>query len=170
MHALRHENQQLKRKHYIDASDKLELVDLRRKEEQFKLDLAAKSQELKRTKRNLDLFQQDSNVELEDSKKEANSLKDEIDQIKANHAMQVGFMEASMAASHVNENRQAELESAKKTIQILETQIKGMRSYFQAAAAVFEAPREDEGIQRRPQQEQPHGGKTIVKIEQRGEP
>jgi hypothetical protein len=39
-----------------------------------------------------------------------------------------------------------------------------MRSYFQAAATVFEAPRDDKGIQRR-QQEQPNddGATTIVK-------
>jgi ribonuclease HII len=156
-------------------------VDLRRKEEQFKLDIAAKNQEVKRTKRNLDLLHQDSaelrlklsthdsNVELEDSKKEANSLRDEIHQIKANHAMQVGFMEASMAASPVNENPQSELESAKKTIQSLETQLQGMRSYFQAAAAVFEAPRVDEGIQRH-QKEQLNGATAIVKAEQLNEP
>jgi DNA repair exonuclease SbcCD ATPase subunit len=177
--ALRHENQQLKRKHYIDASDKLELVDLRRKDEQLKLDIAANSQEMKRTKQSLDLLQQDnaglrlklskdSNVELEDSKREANSLRDEIDQIKANHAMQAGFTKREANALR-DENRQSELESAKKTIQSLETQIKGMRSYFQAAATVFEVPR-DEGIQRR-QQEQPNDGTTtIVKAELRNEP
>jgi RNA recognition motif-containing protein len=175
--ALRHENHQLKRKHYIDASDKLELLDLRRKEEQFKLDIAAKSQEINRMKRSLDLLQQESaelrsklseetrkesKVELEDSRREANSLRDEIDQIKANHATQVGFMEASMATSAVNENPQSELESAKKTIHSLETQIEGMRSYFQAAAAVFEAPRDEGSIQRR--QEQPNSA-TIVKTQ-----
>jgi hypothetical protein len=47
--------------------------------------------------------------------------------------------------------------------------IKGMRSYFQAAATVFEAPREDEGIQRR-QDKQPNVATAIVKTIQRDEP
>jgi RNA recognition motif-containing protein len=102
------------------------------------------------------------------TKREANALRDEIYQIKANHPMQAGFIEVSTATSAVNENLQSDLDSAKETIQNLETQMEGMRSYFQAAATVFEAPRDEEGIQRR-QQEQPNdeGATTIVKTELR---
>jgi chromosome segregation ATPase len=151
--AVRLENKQLKRKHYIDATDKLELVDLRQEKKHFqqnleeavhlRIGLAAKSQETKQLRIDLTRLEKELQsrlAEKDDLSKDQQKLLVELEEVKrdeyalkANHAMEVTLTETFRAASSAMIHLQTELKSTKNTIQSLDTQIEMMRSQLQNA-------------------------------------